>query len=300
MARYTVPVCVYDMVETVERSLRSVLDQVGDRYDFEVVVVDGGSTDGTVDVLDRLADEYGALRVVALEPDPDRHLGADRHRSIREAGGEYVLPQLDADDVYEPVVEDFVSVYHDLEAGREDPFLLSGTGINCAPRELLVEVPYRNLRSAEDRDLWRRLHAEDAIVWLDHGPVRSQIGYEKTLGDRLRRDWSDKRADAQAGLSLASCLRWSLSHPGYYVLEERRGPVGTVAKRLYDLVTYPLAFAAARGDERFGTPAPMDRCGALEARIHGSRRTLSELEADLGVTVDRGALSERGLELLDV
>lgn len=295
MPRYSVAVCSYNMAETVQPSLRSMLDQVGD--DFEFVVVDGGSTDGTVEKLRELEAEDDRVRVVALDPDPDRRLGADRQRSIEECEGEYVLTQLDVDDVYEPVVEDFVSIYHDFEAGLDHDVLLSGTGINMAPKSLYLEIPYRNLASSEDRDLWRRLFAEDAVLWLEHAQIREQIGYEKSLEDHLRRDWSGKVADAQVGIDFLSCLSWSVSHPRYYILEERRGPLGRVAKSCYDLVTYPLAFYAARDLPQFETPPGLERRGTVERLIAEARKPLGELEAEFDVEVDRDALSERGRQL---
>lgn len=296
MVRYSVTVCNYEMVETLEPSLRSVCDQLTDEY--EVVVVDGGSRDGSLAVLDRLADEYDVLRYVALDPDPDRRLGADRQRAVEEADGEYVLTQMDVDDRYREVIRDFVDLYHQFEAGVDSRFYLSGTGINVAPRDLLLDVPYRNLASAEDRDLWRRLLAEDAVVWLEHGPVRTEIGYEKSLRDRLERDFSDKVADAQVGISLASCLAWSVSHPRYHILEERRGPLGRAAKSAYDLLTYPLAFRAARNLPRFETPPRYRVRGALEAAIANRRMTAGEVADAYGVAVDCSRLSETGRETL--
>ena len=296
MPRYSIAVCSYNMAETVKPSLRSMLDQVGE--DFEMVVVDGGSSDGTVAKLRELESEDERVRVVALDPDPDRRLGADRQRSIEECSGEYVLTQLDVDDVYEPIIEDFVAIYHDFESGVDGDFLLSGTGINMAPKSLYLEIPYRNLASSEDRDLWRRLFAADASLWLDHAQVREQIGYEKTLEDHLRRDWTGKVADAQVGIDFWSCLRWSVSHPRYYILEEERGPLGTAAKSLYDLVTYPLAYYAARDLPRFETPPGLERRGTVERLIADHRKPLAELETEHGVEVDREGLSERGRELL--
>ncbi|SFL61198.1 Glycosyl transferase family 2 [Halogranum rubrum] len=295
MPRYSIAICSYNMVETVVPSLRSMLDQVGD--DFEFVVVDGGSTDGTGIELRRLEAEDDRFRVFTLDPDPERRLGADRQRSIEECEGEYVLTQLDVDDEYEPVIEDFVSIYHDFEAGIDREFLLSGTGINMAPKSLYQAIPYRNLASSEDRDLWRRLFAARAVLWLEHDQIREQIGYEKSFRDHLRRDWSGKVADAQVGIDFLSCLAWSVSHPRYHILEEERGPVGRVAKSLYDLVTYPLAYRAARELPRFETPPGLERRGTVEGLIADARKPLAELEAEYDVAVDREALSERGRAL---
>lgn len=296
MVRYTVAMCNYNMVETLERSVRSVLDQVTDEY--EVLVVDGGSDDGSVAALESLADEHRRLRTVFLDHDPHRHLGRDRQVAVEEARGEYVLPQLDVDDVFEPVVRDFVGLYHQFDAAVDGQFFLSGTGMNVAPRSLLLETPYRNLRTSEDRDLWRRLLDRDAILWLAHAPVRREIGYGKSLRDSLSRDFSNKVADAQCGLTLGSCLRWSLGSGGYHVLEERRGPLGTAAKSAYDLVTYPVAFLAATNRQSFETPTAFRRRGRLEAEIAAAMGTVADLERRLDVTVDRSRLSDRGRELL--
>ncbi|WP_101297443.1 glycosyltransferase [Halegenticoccus soli] len=299
MVSHSIAVCNYNMADTIERSLRSMLDQVDDR--FEVVVVDGGSDDGSVEIVRRLADEYDALRLVALRPDPERYLGADRNRSFEESRGEYVLESLDTDDYYfDGVIEDFVEIYHQLESQLDFEFFLSGTGINAAPRSLLLDVPYYNLGGAEDRDLWRRLLARGQLVWLDHGPVFERIGYHKSLRDEIRRDVHGKVCDFQSGISLPSCLSWAVSHERYYILEEPCHPLLRPAKAAYHLVTFPYAYLLARGRERHDAPPGFERRGTLERVIHEERRTLSEIEARYGVEIDRSALSETGREVYDL
>jgi len=168
MVTYTISMCNYNMAGTIERSLRSILEQVDDR--FELLVVDGGSTDGSLDVIRELQTEYEALRLSSLESDSTRHLGADRQRSVEEANGEYILIDLDCDDVYRHGILDFVTVFHELESQRSSEFLLKGEAINMAPRRLLLEIPFRNVGMAEDKDLYRRLWSENAIVELKHEP----------------------------------------------------------------------------------------------------------------------------------
>lgn len=46
--KYTVVVCNLNMSATVERAVESILSQVDD--DYEVLVVDGGSTDGSLEI----------------------------------------------------------------------------------------------------------------------------------------------------------------------------------------------------------------------------------------------------------
>jgi hypothetical protein len=222
-------------------------------------------------------------------------LGGDRNISFEESHGEYVLESLDTDDrYYDGIIEDFVTIYHALEPHVEGEFFLSGTGINMAPRSLLLEVPYYDLGGAEDRDFWRRLYARDALIWLDHGPVSDQIGYHKNLRDRISRDIHGKICDFQSGISFWSTIAYTLHHPHYYILEERRSRSVEFVKRLYDLVTYPYAYLKSLPRHKHEAPPEFRRRGALERRIAETRMTLPELESEYGFRVDRDALSPAG------
>lgn len=298
MIRYSIAVCNYNMADTLEKSLRSILDQIDER--FEVVVIDGGSDDGSVRILKDLSMEYGALRVVELDSDPSRHLGADRQRSIEEARGDYVLPQLDADDRYLPILSDFVEIYQQLSSDIDSSFYLSGKGLNIGPRELLVDVPYRNIRSGEDRDLWRRLFAEESIIWLQHAEVCEEIGYHFDLREQLERDYEVKVSDFQVGLDFWSCMRWALTQESYGILIRHRGGLERVAKTGYDLATFPLAYLDARNRPQYDTPPKFQKRGTLERVIADNRMTLSEIEETYDISLDRSALSDLGREKLDL
>jgi glycosyltransferase involved in cell wall biosynthesis len=291
--RYSIAVCNYNMADTLEPSLRSMIDQVDDR--FEVVVVDGGSSDGSRKILRELESEYDTLRAVLDRSDENDWLGGDRNVSFEESRGEYVLESLDTDDRYDDgVIEDFVYIYHQLEAAVDRPFFLSGTGINMAPRDLLLRVPYYDLGGAEDRDFWRRLFARDALIWLEHDHVSDEIGYHMSLRDEIRRDLHGKICDFQSGISFPSAIRWTLGHEHHYILERERSPPAEFAKRVYDLVTLPYAYLKALPRHRHQAPPEFRTKGALERRIAAERRTLSELEGEYGFEVDREELTEVG------
>jgi hypothetical protein len=298
MIRYSIAVCNYNMADTLKKSLRSILDQIDER--FEVVVIDGGSDDDSVRILRDLSMEYGALRVVRLDSDPSRHLGADRQRSIEEARGDYVLPQLDADDRYLPILSDFVELYQQLSSEIDSFFYLSGKGLNIGPRELLVDVPYRNIRSGEDRDLWRRLFAEESIIWLQHAEVREEIGYHFDLREQLQRDYEVKVCDFQAGLDFWSCMRWALTQESHGIFTRHRAGLKRVAKTVYDLATFPLAYLDARNRPQYDTPSKLQKRGTLERAIADNRMTLSEIEETYDISLDRSALSDLGREKLDL
>lgn len=82
----------------MERALVSIVAQ--DFRDYEIVVVDDGSTDGSGDVVSRFVSEQGIAGVRVITQ-PNAGVAAARNRGIAEARGEYVA-FLDADDEWKP------------------------------------------------------------------------------------------------------------------------------------------------------------------------------------------------------
>jgi glycosyltransferase involved in cell wall biosynthesis len=154
------------MADTLERSLRSLFTQLDER--FEIVVVDDGSGDGSLDVLRRLQQEH-EMKIVPLQRDPKRKLGGTRNISIQEASGTYVLLHLDCDDVFGPYLADFTQVFHRLEKVAGGNILVSGAHVNMARRDFLLEHGgYVNMSRGQDRELWARMAAMNAWIPLDH------------------------------------------------------------------------------------------------------------------------------------
>ena len=91
MPKVSVIIPAYNSAGTVGRSVESALAQ--NFPDFEVVVVDDGSTDATLGVLEEFR---GRIRVVTQ---PNRGLAGARNAGAREAAGDY-FAFLDADDTW--------------------------------------------------------------------------------------------------------------------------------------------------------------------------------------------------------
>lgn len=185
---YSICICNYNMEDTIERSLSSLMEQLDSRY--EVVIVDDGSSDNSVEVIKKLEKQYKALRLIALKRDRRRKLGFTRNISIQEARGEFVLLHLDCDDVFGPYINDFVEVFHRLEKCLGRQVLVSGQHINMANREfLLSHGPYLNMYRGEDRNLWNRMSSIGAYIPLDHVdfitrlPKTRTVRFKKTLKD---------------------------------------------------------------------------------------------------------------------
>jgi len=92
--KVTVVIPAYNVENFIAHSLRSVLAQTF--VDFEVIVVNDGSTDRTLDVVAGFADSR--VRAVTQR---NRGLAGARNTGIRQARGRYIA-FLDADDLWHP------------------------------------------------------------------------------------------------------------------------------------------------------------------------------------------------------
>jgi glycosyltransferase involved in cell wall biosynthesis len=104
-----VTVC-FNAADTIQHTIRSVLDQ---KYEhIEHVIVDGGSTDGTVDIVTK----YNG-RIKKFISEPDEGIYDAMNKGLHLAQGE-VVAFLNADDVYASptVISDAVNALHAVHA----------------------------------------------------------------------------------------------------------------------------------------------------------------------------------------
>jgi glycosyltransferase involved in cell wall biosynthesis len=183
--------------EFIERTIRSVLDQEGD-FDLEYLVFDGGSTDGTREVLARYADR---LRFV-VEADTGQANAVNK--GLRAATGD-VVGWVNSDDLLLPgtlarvaqafrehpealwlhgrceiVDEDdrpirrWLSAYKDFRCRRYsreallvENFVSQMTVFWRRAAQARVGILDESLRYTFDYDLWLRLSALSAPLFLD-------------------------------------------------------------------------------------------------------------------------------------
>lgn len=174
---------LYNKESSIAQTLQSVFSQ--DYSDFEIVVVDDGSTDNSVEIVEAMNDPR--IRLIKQEnggPSKARNTG------VKNAKGEWIV-FLDADDEMLPnALETFKNIinahmdidivdcntmfystngntlgYHPFEGYVKNPFKMFfysiiGPGANhsCFSRNILLENPYNNqIRRFEDGELLMRL-----------------------------------------------------------------------------------------------------------------------------------------------
>jgi glycosyltransferase involved in cell wall biosynthesis len=284
---YSVCICNYNMGDTIERALISVLDQLDD--DYEVLVVDDGSSDDSREVLSRLALKYPILRVIALPRDNRRKLGETRNFSVKEAKGDYVILHVDADDVWEPFIKDFVTLFHRLEACLGRDVLVSGQQINIGKRSFLMgHGPYRNTHRAQDRDMWLRLAALDSYFPIDHRVFRTRLSRPKKVSffKSIRDTWYHLMYDMRRGTAVGSYIWACLT--GVFVA--RNPDIKLKTRILRGALILPV-FVASRFEEPLPPPANMKTHAQFAAYRDRTRGTFPELLERYGCSSDISDLS---------
>lgn len=85
----------YNEEQNIRNAIESVLAQ--DFEDFELIIVDDGSTDATSDIIESFSDK----RIIFLQNKTNIGVTKSRNRALSEAGGKYIAC-LDADDTCTP------------------------------------------------------------------------------------------------------------------------------------------------------------------------------------------------------
>jgi glycosyltransferase involved in cell wall biosynthesis len=114
LADVSVVIPAYNAARLIVDTIRSV--QAQSMADIEIIVVNDGSTDATLEVVRGFADRDPRIRIVSQE---NGGLAAARNAGLREARGNCVA-FLDSDDIWHP---DFLSeMYQALAGAPKAPF----------------------------------------------------------------------------------------------------------------------------------------------------------------------------------
>lgn len=237
MLKITVITAVHNNRETISAALDSALGQSG--VDIELVVIDGGSTDGTLEVLRSYAD-----RLHVLVSEPDRGIYDALNKGIRCASGD-VVGFLHSDDLFtDPGVLSRIAaafadpgvgaVYGDLVyVGKDNPdqvvrYWRSGVfsrrrlGWGWMPPHPTLYMRrhvYEQLglfdtsfRIAADYDFILRALGQDRVVvrYIPEVLVKMRVGgaSNRSLSNIVRKSREDLRALKRNGMGGLGALLW--------------------------------------------------------------------------------------------
>lgn len=202
----TVIIPTYNRVRFLKEAIDSVLSQ--DFKNFELIVVDDGSTDNTFELLSEYRDSIKFLK------QNNKGVSAARNRGIAEAKGE-LIAFLDSDDLWLPgklaaQLEFFQSYPDALICQTEEIWIRSGKRVNPKKRHkkfsgmifeqslpLCIVSPSavmartslfekvglfdENLPACEDYDLWLRVSCEYPIYLIDTPFIIKRGGHTDQL-----------------------------------------------------------------------------------------------------------------------
>jgi glycosyltransferase involved in cell wall biosynthesis len=117
LKKISVIVATYNSAATVEKSLKSALDQTYDN--MEIIIIDGGSTDSTIDLIKRYQDKR-----IYIISEPDDGIADAWNKGARLSSGDYVY-FLNSDD-YLPS-DYFSCILHEISQSREPSIYFGNT-----------------------------------------------------------------------------------------------------------------------------------------------------------------------------
>ncbi len=151
--KFSVVIPLYNKRNELRRAVQSVLDQDGFTTDcYEVIIVDDGSTDDSLEVAQQLQAEYSAQNLV-VHSQKNAGVSAARNKGIELASSK-LIAFLDADDSYESnflrEVEELLTRYTEAAMyATAYRFIDAGTGVardarffgldSNKPRQLLTD-----------------------------------------------------------------------------------------------------------------------------------------------------------------
>lgn len=107
--KITIVTICYNAIQSLERTILSVVNQKN--VDVDYVIIDGGSTDGCVDLIKKYSD-----RISYCVSEPDKGIYDAMNKGINKASGEWINFMNAGDEFANPSVLEKISLYFTPEA----------------------------------------------------------------------------------------------------------------------------------------------------------------------------------------
>ncbi len=263
--RYSICITCHNEARNIRESLKSILDQIDER--FEVVIVDGNSTDGTFEILKEFSTQ---TRIKIFQRKCSR--GTGRQIAFESSSGDYVISNMDLDDVFKPVLPALIKFYLEHAEGRVLLAVASNGGavattqaVTVSPRRLLTSLGgWRDLQWGEDQDLWSRAAKIDKYSWTFfnmHEKTNPHIERKKMLG-KMRLRYVTYRELLRTGRKVLSGEHANLSQRLIYILARLSLPFYKSYKDEFNATFNPYSpsfFIGAPAEESLKEGEPLTR-----------------------------------------
>lgn len=129
---------VYNNVSKIEETILSVVNQ--DYPNIEYIIIDGGSTDGTIDIINKYADS-----ITCFVSEPDDGIYNAMNKGIDKASGEWINFMNSGDNFYDKItIQKIIELYDNQSSiiyGDSQRFFHHGVYIDRGKSSTLAYMP---------------------------------------------------------------------------------------------------------------------------------------------------------------
>lgn len=256
---YSIITPVYNREDCISRCIESVCRNLNPNIDFEHIIVDDGSSDNTVNIVNDYAKKYSHIKLVVFEH--NRGTNAARNAAIENSKGDYCII-LDSDDYFvddalktiDNVVsinkyrhycfspDDMVETYssNNILSGKNsyvikyEDFLLeriSGDFIHVIDRNVLLKYPFFEDLRINEGVFFKRFYREEKEILFTNKivTIRERSRQDSVTRTVLRNDKEAVKRTIKANILL---LEWFANDLNNY--QEGKNIINKTLIRLID------------------------------------------------------------------
>lgn len=163
----SVIVPIYNVENYLKKCIDSILSQTF--QDYELLLIDDGSTDGSSDIAKKYAKKYEKIKYIRQD---NQGLGGARNTGIKNSRGEY-LSFIDSDDyidkdMYQEMVSKMIEYHLDIVICGYDRVYEDGRIIEShfdqIPKSTIINEENKNLLFLIDPAAWNKIYKKDIFI----------------------------------------------------------------------------------------------------------------------------------------
>lgn len=198
--KYSICATHYNNNAFLDDSVKTIAQLIEDRPEWEMIITDAGSTDGSLERLKELSKNQNNINLIV---EKGLNIGAGRQLALENANGKILIQitDLDAEYYQDERILQVANYYEDL-CSKYGPVGLSVSGGIICTKEIADGIGgWHSLPAAEERDFQKRILNKYDLMFLDVKLVKFNAGNTKGILDKGKRTVDVYSALLQGGLS---------------------------------------------------------------------------------------------------